>query len=596
MNLIYKYLSLFVFVGLFFGSCKDDINRFTPNEIDVANYGKVVSTNIGGVVFDEAGKPLENVEIAIGAMTVSTDKNGVFLLKDVSVQERKAYVQAKKSGYFNGSRTLSVQKEKTHYVAIQMLEKTPSGSFQTSDGGIITIEGAQIDFPANAIRLKDGGSYSGTVNVAAKHLNPIDDEVFNKMPGALRGERTKGNEALLTTYGMVVAELTGDNGEELQIADGSKAKLTMQLPSSISASAPSSIPLWHFDETKGMWIEEGEAILENGSYSGDVAHFSWWNCDFPYPYDRINVKAQIIDVDGNPVPDVHVVIRVVGDRWGGHGLTNSDGYICGGAPKGLDLELVILGPYSSPCSRDILFNHHIGVLTEDTDLGAITFIVDPNAGMAIPYHASGRVIDCDDNPVTNGYVTVKTSTKRSHIVFLDDTDGTFGFQNYVCSPASSITVTGFDLDNLLQTDDSVFPISTDIALGDLKACSQLDQYITYTLDGNKFTIPNPRAYKEADATYISAEIDSTSTFINFAVDAVDAVGTFPLVDTGQDFVFSVNNYFRVLNSTINVTFTRYDSAPDGYVVGSLIGTFDDGSNTPPVQHNISANFRVKRIQ
>ncbi len=57
---------------------------------------------------------------------------------------------------------------------------------------------------------------------------------------------------------MAAVELTGTSGELLQIATGKKATLTLSIPSSLAASAPATIPLWFFDEAKGLWKEEAE--------------------------------------------------------------------------------------------------------------------------------------------------------------------------------------------------------------------------------------------------------------------------------------------------------------------------------------------------
>jgi hypothetical protein len=35
--------------------------------------------------------------------------------------------------------------------------------------------------------------------------------------------------------------------------------------------------LWSFDEAKGLWKEEGQAIKTGSNYVGDVSHFSFWN-------------------------------------------------------------------------------------------------------------------------------------------------------------------------------------------------------------------------------------------------------------------------------------------------------------------------------
>ena len=56
----------------------------------------------------------------------------------------------------------------------------------------------------------------------------------------------------------------------------------MPVPAEISTIVhQQSIPMWHFDEDQGTWVEEGEATLVNGEYEATLAHFSFWNYDVP---------------------------------------------------------------------------------------------------------------------------------------------------------------------------------------------------------------------------------------------------------------------------------------------------------------------------
>jgi photosystem II stability/assembly factor-like uncharacterized protein len=78
------------------------------------------------------------------------------------------------------------------------------------------------------------------------------------------------------------------------------------VPSSILANAPATIPLWYFDEEQGTWIEEGSATLQNGSYVGNVGHFSSWNADAPIQTSFL--KGRVLCEDGiTPVPGALVV-------------------------------------------------------------------------------------------------------------------------------------------------------------------------------------------------------------------------------------------------------------------------------------------------
>ena len=102
------------------------------------------------------------------------------------------------------------------------------------------------------------------------------------MPGGdLSAQRTDGSSTMLLSYGMTAVNLTDNNGNKLQLKEGSEATLTFPIPVSMKDNLPASIPLWSFNEKTGLWEEEGLAELKGDVYVGKVKHFSWVNLDEP---------------------------------------------------------------------------------------------------------------------------------------------------------------------------------------------------------------------------------------------------------------------------------------------------------------------------
>lgn len=95
------------------------------------------------------------------------------------------------------------------------------------------------------------------------------------MPGALTGLDQAGTKVVLGSFGMVAVELQGDGGELLQIASGKTVELRLAVSALQLSKAPATIPMWYFDEVKGYWVEEGQAVLK------EIA--MWPNCPiFPF--------------------------------------------------------------------------------------------------------------------------------------------------------------------------------------------------------------------------------------------------------------------------------------------------------------------------
>lgn len=243
---------------------------------DLPKEGVTIKTSVFGRIVDEQDDPLSGVTVTGGGSTTTTDVNGVFVLTDVMMDQARAYITATKVGYFKGSRIFQPIKEgMSKPPLIKMLAQRSIGKINASSGGAVESKGGiKIELPANAI---DG--YSGQVNVVANYINPTSPDFFARMPGDLAADNAENKRGALISYGMADIDLLDDNGNKVKIKSGMQAMVTIPVPQALQKSASSTIAMWYFDETKGIWKEEGSGSLQNGKYTGKVAHFSAWNYD-----------------------------------------------------------------------------------------------------------------------------------------------------------------------------------------------------------------------------------------------------------------------------------------------------------------------------
>jgi hypothetical protein len=91
--------------------------------------------------------------------------------------------------------------------------------------------------------------------------------------GDFLGENTAGEEKVLISFGMLGVELQDNMGNPLQLMSGKKATITMPIDPAQMTSAPSTLPLWHFDENIDLWKEEGSATRQGSNYIGESQSF-----------------------------------------------------------------------------------------------------------------------------------------------------------------------------------------------------------------------------------------------------------------------------------------------------------------------------------
>jgi hypothetical protein len=297
-------------------------------------------------------------------------------------------VKCEKTGFFNQGKAVKAENEGVTNVEIYLTEDTPNFQVNTTSANTLSLSnGAEINLPANAIKTSLGTAFTGQMNVAVVHLNPTDADFAQNIPGGdLLAENSLGKEVQLYSYGMLQVKMTDNSGNELNLADGKTASITLPVPASMKANAPTSIPLWHFEESTGKWKEEGSATLQGDVYVGTVSHFSTWNCD--YPGDRATVKGLILDCNNLPLPNIHVQ---VGQR---DITTNGNGeYECF-VPAGLDFSVQVNQPLLGISSNSV----NVSALS-----GSQTFTVG-NISVACPGYITGNVLCTTGN--FSGYVVI----------------------------------------------------------------------------------------------------------------------------------------------------------------------------------------------
>lgn len=272
--------------------------------------GKLSYTTITGIISDASGNPVQGVVVKAGSSQSVTNVYGAYLLENIQVNNKRFVVSTTKPGYFESVKAVAFMKEsKCHYVHLFMMQRNLTGTFNAQTGGTIQISGtATIQFPANSVADLNGNPYTGSVKVYSAFINPDYPDFYRMIPGGdLRAETVNGNDRVLTSYGMIKTELFGQNGQPLNLAAGKKAMLRFPVAASQLPQAPGTMPLWYLDEETALWQEEGTAILSGGFYEGEVAHFTWWNCDIPSML--CNIHGQVVDCQGNPMPNVTILFN-----------------------------------------------------------------------------------------------------------------------------------------------------------------------------------------------------------------------------------------------------------------------------------------------
>ena len=575
----FQFLTVLLIALLAVG-CNPNDDGSSSNSSDpfTQNFGAAVSRDFMGQVVDQNGDPIQDVIIKIGNKTTQTDVNGVFIIKAAGVYKEFAYITAKKSGFIDGSRAM-VPTSGMNNVKIMMIANTPVETISSGVASEVTLpNGTTVNFDG-AFQDENGNAYSGQVSVSMYHLEASNENLSSLMPGMLYAKDESGAEKVLLTYGMMNVELKGSNGQKLQIASGHTAGISMAIDATQLATAPNTIPLWHFDDVKGYWIEEGSATKVGNAYVGTVSHFSWWNCDIPN--STILLTINIHDNNGNPLVN-QIIYLTDQNGYSTLGQTDSNGQVSGLIPENSSLALEL---YASDLST-IIYNSAIGPFVTD----AVVNIVIQGSPSLIFNEITGNLVDCQNMNVTNGYMMLIREGYPSF--FFPVNNGQFTFNTVRTSPNETFSLRGADY-NSSQYSEVInynFSDSNTTDVGAFSACNGISEFISYQIDNA------PAVMMFSDLTF-NIDVNNLLSVYGRNIALSKEIRIDGLAGgTGNNALISFvlqGTDFGIIRSGENNTIS-YSSSPIGqvgtYVDVTFNGTFTNTTGT----HSLSGLIHVLR--
>ncbi len=581
---IKEYFLLFL-SALFIFSCSIDpdirIEGSNNNSIpDLTT--KVTASLISGFITDDNGNPVQGATVVAGGINTLSDYYGYFEIKNAAVLQQAATVTIQKQGYFKTVRTFFASTGKGAFFRVKLITKITAGSISGTTGGTINLStGLSIVIPPNAVFFPNSSiPYTGTINVFAKLIKADDPDLNSLMPGDLRGIDSVNSVKLLTTYGMVAIELTEPNAVVvLQLAPGKKATLTIPIPATLQSEAPSSIPLWYFNESKGLWQEEGSAVKTGNFYTGQVSHFSFWNCDYPAPLVRFD--CTVMGTNGQPVSNAFIRILLLSNtRIRGYGFTDANGYLTGFIPANAQLRLEI-NPTTS-CASQYIQDFTTG--NNNISLGTFTFSVP--MGLA---SISGKITDCSNNPLSNGYLVLIRNGQYYRIN--TNAGGNYSFNILLCGNNNNVTLVAVDPAANQQSAPFNYTLNAgNNSIPNLQACGFATNIFVHTVrNGVPYNWNNPpdtiRTYNPGNNNIgIMHFMDVTMTIPTQIIFSGTGIG----VGTDQTLLSFQN--MTINNPPVLVHITEYGQVGQ-FISGNFSGSFTASNNTV---YNTTCSFRMRR--
>lgn len=246
------------------------------------------------------------------------------------------------------------------------------------------------------------------------------------MPGLLTGLNDQNQLQALQSFGMALVELKDASGNPLQIAPGKTVTLKLPAP----ADGPATIPLWHFNETYGIWVKAGVATKTGDSYTAELTHFSTWNLDLEFKSFRLDLQFQ--DQQGNTLTGLHAEAYTDGANKIESFYTDNEGK-----------ATLINCPSSKPIIIKISFQCDTLMKTLDpvTENRSEAITVFYGSGLKT-YTVAGTLSGCDNTPFANQpfKITIQGDGSSIGLPAVPDAQGNYNVTGLICKNSNALSV------------------------------------------------------------------------------------------------------------------------------------------------------------
>lgn len=365
--------------------------------------------------------------------TITSDDTGNFSIKllDRNINASQPLIITSDAiGYAEASERFTLA-EAQNGVHLYLPAVHGSSSFLSNTATALQVNGESIvQLTANSFSDASGIPYSGNVNAEMFVIDPSMD--IDLMPGEMVTVDDNNNEVPIESFGAITVTFTDDDNNPLQLSANKTADI--RIPAS-GSTPPTTIPLYYYDNIEGVWVEEGNATLENGFYVGQVSHFTTWNAD--KIYETVIVNGCVVDKDGNSITNARITSEGINYNGRSSDYSDSSGHFS--LPVRQNSELIIAAE-SNYQSRSLTVN----TSTEDMTMQECLVLDDAITKIKLTWGESPRDLDSHlYGPKADGgrfhvYYSNETHTINGETIYLDVDDTSSYGPEIITIPSFSV--------------------------------------------------------------------------------------------------------------------------------------------------------------
>ncbi len=552
-------------MSLSFANCRSDKIDYKTKEYPEPTQEYVNST-IKGKVMGSDGLPINNVDIVAGEHATKTDFNGNFIFKNIKTNIKGVAVTAKKQGYYNACETVYPHLNTTTYVNIKMNKLKNPYISNTSEKEIA------ISDKRDKIKIfdpkfkKNNIDYSGELMVYWERQDyrnsDIGDPVGYDKYFELYGLNTIGTMRLAIT----------DIYNDIFDPDTNLVSEIWLKIESLEDTPISSIHVWNFDNSKGKWVEKGEARLETEQDSkylvADINQPGTWCFATKFEIEKADFNINSKD---NILPFTRVELVCDEEGYVISNTTDEEGLFSCFLPKGKSnvMNIVINNRKYSKKNLEAAKDITIPVNVKTIDI-------------------EGQFSNCYQESITNGYLTLLTN--KDSVFYIIGDEGMINKKIIFTDRDTSINWFATDLNNEINTEVHTTKIqkSQKVDLGQVLICQEPFASMIY---GDEVYLLNLESIS-LDEKFLLMTFRNGEAFFDTGYFPFEGEGDYKVTELPPT-IKSKNgdSLYVYINLDIKYKITEYSNS--GVIRGLLdcfVRTNSDGSDTTRLKVDFSAKI------
>ncbi|MEL7120140.1 MAG: carboxypeptidase-like regulatory domain-containing protein [Bacteroidota bacterium] len=553
---------------------------------------ELIKASLNGDIRSSNGVPLPNVSISLLQSETTTNQNGYFNLKESLVPKSGTSLVIKHDNYFDEYSLFTTEVGANNYQSITLQPVENSYSFDNSEGfEWSSPQGFSLKINPFTIQDQNGSPVEGKVSIAI-NWSVIDDQ--NNLAKVFQNQRAiniESDEIAVQHEIVLQLQLSNSGASNLVVAD-----LQIEMPlATVNLPQPilNEMSSWKLDAQSGFWLESGAISVESETLKSTLPIGNIWSFGHPLNFSTVS-GTLLLDNEQSQSKLPFKEIRL---------------YEQGHPSKPTQLFTDHLGRFDLFLPQNKLYRVEVpSSCNQELQIVSPNTWVNPAALASIEVIENEdiatlkkRFVDCEDEPISEGYLLVKENGKVIQTIPLNDLDS-----GRVYLPVCSSADIKFDLYDQ-KFGRSWEGLSRTLVLNTFQSvsrlCDTVETYFKLTIGENTFEFANCQASILQDNQQpdngrlirlraFDAPFTSNSDIVDLWIEG-DSVGTFNIRSITYKLKAINNNLVTLNTNRINAQATISSvGATNESIEGNIQGTI-----TPIGQGamTISAQYNALRI-